>query len=134
MTDLLDTRVYGLIGENGFTRLVAAFYRRVPADDLLAPMYDKRDLAASERRLRDFLIGRFGGPDTYIQSRGHPRLRMRHSPFTIDQRARDRWVTLMEQALDEVKLPPEPAALLRQFFHDSATFLINQAPLPGEQP
>src|SRR5436305_4169361 len=98
MTDLLDTKVYSLIGEEGFNRLVAAFYRRVPTDDVLRPMYPKGDLAASERRLRDFLVMRFGGPDQYLQTRGHPRLRMRHAPFTIDQRARDRWVELMEEA------------------------------------
>ena len=89
-------------------------------------MYPKGDLAASERRLRDFLVMRFGGPDQYLQTRGHPRLRMRHAPFTIDQRARDRWVELMEEALAEVQLPPEPAELLRRFFHESATFLVNR--------
>jgi hemoglobin len=126
MTDLLDTRVYSLIGEEGFTRLTAAFYRRAPHDELLAPMYRGRDLGAAERRLRDFLIMRFGGPDQYLRTRGHPRLRVRHSPFTIDQKARDRWVELMEAALAEVQLPPEPTELLRRFFHDAATFLVNQ--------
>src|SRR5437763_991568 len=104
MADLLDTKVYSLIGEEGFKRLVAAFYRRVPGDDALGPMYPKGDLSASERRLRDFLIMRFGGPDQYLQTRGHPRLRMRHAPFAIDQRARGRWITLMEEALAEVRL------------------------------
>ena len=61
--DLLDTHVYGLIGEEGFTRLVAGFYRRVPTDDILAPMYPKQDFAGAEERLRGFLIQRFGGPD-----------------------------------------------------------------------
>ena len=62
MTDLLDTQLYGLIGEDGFHRLVAAFYRRVPGDDVLGPMYPPNDLPAAERRLADFLIQRFGGP------------------------------------------------------------------------
>ena len=123
--DLLDTQVYGLIGEEGFSRLVGAFYRRIPTDDILAPMYDKRDFGAAESRLREFLIQRFGGPDRYSQKRGHPRLRMRHSPFQIDQAARDRWIMLMEEALAEVQLPQAAVPALRQFFHDSATFMIN---------
>src|SRR5215208_6411191 len=124
--DLLDTRVFELIGEEGFARLVAAFYRRVREDDLLGPMYPEHDFAGAELRLRGFLVGRFGGPMRYVEQRGHPRLRVRHGRFRIDQAARDRWVSLMEQALDEAKLPPEPERLLRQFFHDSATFLINR--------
>src|SRR4051794_21888335 len=123
--DLLDTNVYALIGDEGFTRLVAAFYRRVAGDDLLRPLYPEADLAAAELRLRDFLIQRFGGPMRYSQQRGHPRLRMRHAPFTIDQRGRDRWVELMEQALAETNLPPQAVTPLRKFFHESATFMIN---------
>ena len=124
--DLLDTQVYGIIGEEGFTRLVDAFYRRVPGDDVLGPLYPKQDLAGAEQRLRAFLIMRFGGPQHYLQKRGHPRLRMRHARFHIDQAARDRWVWLMEQALQEVNLPPQAVSMLRQFFDQSATFLINQ--------
>ena len=124
--DLLDTRVYELIGEEGFARLVGAFYRRVRTDDVLGPMYPEADFAGAEERLRDFLVGRFGGPMRYAERRGHPRLRMRHGRFRIDQPARDRWVSLMEEALGEVNLPDEPVRLLRQFFHDSATFLINR--------
>ena len=124
--DLLDTNVYSLIGEDGFTRLVDAFYRRVPTDDLLGPMYKDHDLPGAARRLRDFLIQRFGGPDIYSQQRGHPRLRMRHNPFHIDKTARDRWIQLMEQALAETRLPEEAERLLRAFFHDAATFMINR--------
>jgi hemoglobin len=124
--DLLDTQVYGIIGEEGFARLVAAFYRRVRGDDILKPMYPPEDLAGAEQRLREFLIQRFGGPQTYSESRGHPRLRMRHSPFVIDQRARDRWITLMEAALAETGLDAGAARMLRKFFHDTATFMINR--------
>jgi len=124
--DLLDTQVYGIIGEAGFTRLVAAFYRRVATDDILRPMYPEHDLVGAERRLRDFLIQRFGGPMTYSEQRGHPRLRMRHAPFAIDQRGRDRWVELMEAALAEAEIPPQVLAPLRNFFHASATFMINR--------
>lgn len=117
--------VYGAIGEAGFTRLVAAFYAQVPGDDILGPMYPHGDLAASEERLRDFLVFRFGGPVRYAERRGHPRLRARHAPFRIDGAARERWVTLMDRALDQAALAPEADALLRAFFHDTATFLIN---------
>ena len=117
--------VYTQIGEDGFARLVCAFYAQVPADDVLAPMYHGRDLAEAEARLRDFLVGRFGGPERYIARRGHPRLRQRHAPFPIDQRARDRWVQLMTRALDETTLPAESDAILRAFFQETATFLIN---------
>ena len=86
--DLLDTQLYALIGDEGFTRLTAAFFRRVPADPLLAPMY-QHDLAGAEWRLREFLVGRFGGPTRYIEQRGHPRLRMRHAPFAVTPRARE---------------------------------------------
>jgi hemoglobin len=125
--DLLDSQIYSVIGEEGFAKLVAAFYGRVPDDEILGPMYKQHsDLAGAEGRLRGFLIQRFGGPDTYSRQRGHPRLRMRHAPFQVDQRARDRWIELMEQALVEVKFEPEVDRLLRAFFHDAATFLINR--------
>lgn len=124
--DLLDTQVYSMIGETGFTRLVAAFYRRVQSDDILGPMYPKEDMVGAQQRLREFLIQRFGGPATYSAQRGHPRLRMRHGPFAIGQRARDRWVELMDAALNEVNLPDEATRLLRQFFNNTATFMMNQ--------
>jgi hemoglobin len=126
VSDLLDTHVYSVIGEEGFTRLVAAFYRRVPGDDILRPMYPQDDFAGAERRLRDFLIQRFGGPMVYSEQRGHPRLRMRHAPFAIDVRGRDRWVELMEAALAEVQLPEQVVPPLKKFFHEAATFMINR--------
>lgn len=119
--------LYSMIGEDGFARLVAAFYRQVPDDDILSKMYPPDDLAGAEERLRDFLIGRFGGPQRYIERRGHPRLRMRHAPFHIDQAARDRWMALMGQAFAEAALPAEAEAFLREFLSQTATFMINQA-------
>jgi hemoglobin len=104
---------------------VAAFYRRVVSDDILGPLYPSRDMAGAETRLREFLIMRFGGPDDYAQRRGHPRLRMRHARFPVTQAARDRWIELMDQALAEVQLPKPAEQMLRQFFADSGTFLIN---------
>jgi len=121
-----EEEIYGRIGEDGFFRLVAAFYRRVRGDDLLGPMYPEHDLAGAEQRLRDFLVGRFGGPQRYIAQRGHPRLRMRHMPFAVDSHARDRWVRLMEEALAETGLEPASDATLRAFFAATATFLINR--------
>jgi hemoglobin len=117
--------VFGLIGEEGFTGLVAAFYRQVPGDAILGPMYPADDLEGAEYRLRMFLIGRFGGPPTYIMERGHPRLRMRHNPFQIDQAARDRWMQMMSNALDEAKLPAEADAILRHFFEGMSSFMMN---------
>lgn len=121
-----ELNVYALIGEEGFARLVGAFYRQVPNDDILGRMYPPDDLAAAEERLRDFLIGRFGGPQRYIERRGHPRLRMRHTPFHINQLARDRWMALMSNAFAEAALPADAEQFLREFFSQMSTFMINQ--------
>ena len=121
-----DKDVYTAIGEAGFQRLVAAFYRQVPEDDILGPMYPKEDMEGAETRLRDFLVFRFGGPQHYIEQRGHPRLRMRHAPFAVGQAARDRWVELMTRALEEARLPAEAEEPLRRFFDSTATFMMNR--------
>ena len=121
-----DGQIYDAIGEDGFERLVAAFYRQIPGDDILGPMYPPDDLEGAEQRLRDFLIGRFGGPHRYMEQRGHPRLRMRHAPYAIDGAARDRWVQLMSNALDETKLPREVELMLRPFFEGVATMMMNR--------
>ena len=118
--------LYGSVGEAAITRLVAAFYAKVPADDILGPMYPVGELPAAEQRLRDFLIFRFGGPQQYIEQRGHPRLRQRHAPFVIDQAARDRWMELMSNAAKESAFPPESRAALMEFFGSIATFMINR--------
>ena len=120
-----EAQIYSTIGEEGFIRLVRAFYRQVPGDDILGKMYPERDRAAAEQRLRDFLIYRFGGSERYIGQRGHPRLRARHLPLEIDQAARDRWIELMNRALSEAALPPEVEQCLRMFFEQVSTFLIN---------
>jgi hemoglobin len=125
MNDLDEGDVYHLIGEDGFARLVRAFYMKVPSDPILGAMYPKHDLAGAEERLRDFLVGRFGGPPRYVEQRGHPRLRMRHMPFKLDAAARDRWVALMDKALDEAALPADVTMMLREFFAATATFLRN---------
>ncbi|HXQ25703.1 MAG TPA: globin [Candidatus Acidoferrales bacterium] len=122
-----EVNIYSIIGEEGFTRLVAAFYRQVPEDDILGRMYPEEDRKGAEQRLRDFLIYRFGGPQRYIEERGHPRLRARHLPFRIDQAARDRWMKLMNNAFAEAALPAEVEQFLRAFFEQMSTFMINQA-------
>jgi hemoglobin len=123
-----DQDVYRLIGDDGFHRLIAAFYRQIPKDDILGPMYPASDLEGAEQRLRDFLIFRFGGPPTYIEERGHPRLRMRHAPFPVTVAARDRWMQIMNVALSEANLPAAADQLLREFFESTATFMINRMP------
>lgn len=128
MAPLAEHEVYAAIGADGFSRLCAAFYRQIPTDDLLGPMYPRDDLAGAEQRLRDFLIYRFGGPQDYIQQRGHPRLRMRHAPFVIDTAARNRWLELMSRALAESALPSDVAKTLELFFDQMTTFLVNHAP------
>ena len=126
MSDSDVVSVFDTVGEAGLRGLVAAFYRQIPTDDLLGPMYPPTDLKDAERRLADFLIYRFGGPETYLHERGHPKLRMRHMPFSINRAARDRWVTLMDAAIVEVSLPKPVVEVIKPFLHDSATFLINR--------
>ena len=117
--------VYDQIGPEGFERLIDAFYRRVATDPVLRPLYPEDDLAPAARRLRLFLIEFFGGPDTYSQERGHPRLRLRHSPFRINQQARDVWVRHMRAALDEAKIPEPARSMLLDYFERTATHMIN---------
>jgi len=119
--------IYDAVGEEGLTQLVAAFYRGVPEDPLLGPLYPDQDFVRAEERLRSFLIYRLGGPPKYIEERGHPRLRQRHAPFAIGEAARDAWMAHMEGALDELAFAPEVDAALRPFFAEVATFLKNRA-------
>lgn len=126
MTDA-ELPIYQLLGEDCLRAVVAGFYRRVPQDPILGPMYPAHDLAGAEHRLRSFLVYRFGGPPEYLRERGHPRLRMRHMPFVIDQAARDRWMALMLAAIDEQPAAAPHRAYLEKFLGDIATFLMNSA-------
>ncbi|MFL6415646.1 MAG: globin [Bryobacteraceae bacterium] len=121
-----ENEVYSAIGEEGFQQLVGNFYRQVAADDILGPLYPRHDFAGAEERLRDFLAFRFGGPPVYLEKRGHPRLRMRHAPFPVNQGARDRWMELMEKALASVPMPEEAKRLLRAYFESTATAMMNR--------
>ncbi|MEZ6121828.1 MAG: globin [Planctomycetaceae bacterium] len=123
---LTENQIHSLIGSEGITRMVAAFYRQIPQDDILGPMYPSEDLQGAEERLRLFLIFRFGGPENYLQLRGHPRLRLRHAPFVVNQAARDRWMLLMNNAISECGFSDDIATVLKNFLGSVATFLINR--------
>jgi hemoglobin len=118
--------VFDLVGHDRIAAMVAAFYRRVPHDPILGPMYPPEDMEGAEQRLRSFLVYRLGGPPDYLRERGHPRLRMRHAPFPIDRAARDRWMELMRAAMEEAELPADIRVYLDGFFGDIATFLQNR--------
>jgi len=123
---LSENNLASVIGVAGIGRLVAAFYRQIPGDDVLGPMYPSEDLAGAEERLRLFLVFRFGGPQEYLQLRGHPALRMRHASFAVTKAARDRWMQLMEKAILECEFSEEVQGVLRGFLGNVATFLINR--------
>jgi hemoglobin len=114
------------VGEQGLADLVAAFYRRVRTDDLIGPMYPEQDWGGGEKRLREFLQFRFLGKTAYIENRGHPRLRMRHFPFNIGATEADRWVTLMEGAMDECGTTAQARAVMLPFFAQVAEAMRNQ--------
>lgn len=113
------------VGPEGLAAMVAAFYRRIRTDDLLGPLYPSDDLEGAEKRLREFFHFRFLGSGDYIENRGHPRLRMRHAPFAIGDAQRDRWLLLMEAAMDECGISGEARALISPFFAQVAEFLKN---------
>lgn len=120
-----EHEVFGAVGEAGFRRLVGEFYKQVPQDEVLGPMYPKEDMSGAEARLVLYLIYRFGGPKDYEVQRGHPRLRMRHAPFAVTANARDHWLKLMKQAIANAEIADEPAVALSRFFDQMANFLIN---------
>ena len=109
-----------------FTRLAAAFYRRMKTDDLIGPMYPVDDWAGAEERFAGFLRFRFHGDMGYIEARGHPRLRGRHLPFAIGTAERDRWLEIMHSAIGETGISQFAAAHLIAFFTQVADFMRNQ--------
>jgi len=113
-------------GEETFRRLVSRFYQGVAADLLLRPLYPEEDLAGAEERLRLFLIQYWGGPNTYSQRRGHPRLRMRHARFVIGQAERDAWLRHMTEAVDSLELPEPLHGMLLDYLTSASQALINQ--------
>ena len=121
----VDT-LYLSTGEAPFVRLVAAFYQQIPQDPLLGPMYPADDLAGAEQRLLDFLVFRCGGPARYLETRGHPKLRIRHAPFAVSPQARDHWLRLMANAFDTADWPVPQRRCLEDFLASVADFLINR--------
>ena len=98
--------LYDRLGEESFAKLTRVFYEQVSQDPILKPMYPEEELGPAERRLRMFLEQYWGGPDTYQQERGHPRLRMRHFPFKIGPKAKQAWLDAMRKAVDSLQLSP----------------------------
>ena len=115
-------------GEETFTRLVHRFYQEVAADPVLRPVYPAQDLGPAEEHLRLFLMQYWGGPTTYNEMRGHPRLRMRHVRFRIGETERDLWLTHMRTALDELDLDPALDAQLWDYLVMAAHSLVNVVP------
>ncbi|SFO89341.1 hemoglobin [Actinomadura madurae] len=112
-------------GEETFHRLVHRFYQGVASDPELRAMYPEDDLGPAEERLRLFLIQYWGGPTTYSQRRGHPRLRMRHVPFVIGPAERDAWLRHMRAAVDELGLPEDLERQLWGYFTMAAQSMVN---------
>ena len=115
-------------GDETFTRLVHRFYQGVADDPVLRPVYPAKDLGPAEEHLRLFLIQYWGGPQTYGELRGHPRLRMRHVPFRIGEAERDAWLHHMRESLDELKLDDALDAQLWDYLVMAAHSLVNVDP------
>ena len=113
-------------GEALFTDLVSQFYAQVAVDPILRPMYPETDLKAAALRLQWFLEQYWGGPTTYQENRGHPRLRMRHSEFHINLAAHDAWLKAMRTAVDGVEMKPEHKEQLWGYLEMAAAAMINQ--------
>ena len=114
-----------------FRALVHHFYAGVRTDPVLAPLYPQDDWDGAETRLRSFLEQYWGGPSTYSDNRGHPRLRMRHAPFAVDAKARDAWLTHMRAAVDSLDLSAEQDATLWGYLEMAARSMQNRFPDDG---
>jgi len=127
-TEIMDelSTLCARVGETKLRGMVTAFYARVREDDLIGKMYPPDDWAGAEKRLADFIVYRFGGPQTYIEERGHPRLRGRHMPFAIGEAERDRWMKLMGDAMSEMEIPQTAAQVITVFFAQVADMMRNR--------
>lgn len=112
-------------GHETFVRLVREFYRGVAGDEKLRALYPEEDLGPAEVRLRMFLEQYWGGPKTYSEQRGHPRLRMRHVPYAVTPDQRDRWLTHMNAAIDSLGLDPMDDHQMRAYMAHAAHFMVN---------
>ena len=120
-----STRYEQFGGEQTFAKLAKLFYQGVSQDPILKPMYPEEDLGPAERRLKLFLEQYWGGPDTYQQERGHPRLRMRHLEFKINPAARDAWLGHMRAAVNQLELSPLDDAELWDYLERAAHAMLN---------
>ncbi len=126
---MLNKSVYELAGgEAAFRLLVQRFYARVAVDPVLRAVYPEQDLSAATERLTLFLIQYWGGPSTYSEQRGHPRLRMRHQPFAIGQAERDAWFDHMTAAVESLALAPAVRKALLDYFATASSAMINLPP------
>jgi hemoglobin len=124
---VLNRTIYELAGgEETFRLMVERFYARVAEDPLLRAVYPEEDLSGATERLTLFLIQYWGGPTTYSDRRGHPRLRMRHQPFAIGKPERDAWLRQMTAAVESLELAPEIRKALLDYFETASTAMINQ--------
>ncbi|HEV2027613.1 MAG TPA: globin [Candidatus Dormibacteraeota bacterium] len=128
---MLNRSVYELVGgEETFRLLVERFYARVAEDPILRAVYPEEDLSEATERLKLFLIQYWGGPATYSERRGHPRLRLRHQPFAIGQVQRDAWLSHMTAAVESLELAPTVRKALLDYFETASTAMINQPVRP----
>jgi hemoglobin len=128
---VLNRSVYELAGgEKTFRLLVERFYARVAEDDVLRAIYPEQDLSGATERLTLFLIQYWGGPQTYSELRGHPRLRLRHQPFAIGLKERGRWLDHMTAAVESLDLAPAVGKALVDYFETASMAMINR-PAPA---
>ena len=124
---MLNRSVYELAGgEQAFRLLVKRFYAAVGEDPVLRTVYPEEDLSGATERLTLFLIQYWGGPQTYSEQRGHPRLRMRHQPFAIGQAERDAWLRHMTAAVESLDFAPGVRKVLLDYFETASTAMINR--------
>lgn len=116
---------YDEIGGETIAGIVARFYEGVAADELLRSMYPEDDLGPAQERFTLFLQQYWGGPTTYSDRRGHPRLRMRHAPFKVTPTAAQHWLTAFRSALDDAGLTPEQDAQFWGYITHAAQFMVN---------
>ncbi|HEV7808512.1 MAG TPA: globin [Solirubrobacteraceae bacterium] len=112
-------------GEPTFRRIVARFYDEVATDEVLRPLYPEQELGLAAERLTLFLMQYWGGPTTYSDERGHPRLRMRHAPFRIGPAERDAWVRAMRMAVDEADIAEAHRTRLWEYLESTAQHMMN---------
>lgn len=127
---MLSKSVFELAGgEPTFRLLVQRFYAGVAGDPVLRAVYPDEDLSAAAERLTLFLIQYWGGPPTYSEQRGHPRLRLRHRPFVIGRQERDAWLGHMTAAVDSLDLAPAVRRAMLDYFETASTAMINSPPV-----